>query len=176
MKITKLFLAIACVVGLVASACAQFSQTKQSRWNLDLTDPKTSVSDTHSAPASAEVVTPTTGEFVFNFTITVSSTITAKIDCGAILTVSGDTVTPAITETENAEAVRSGNTATCTVSIPYSWNLGTPTTDKISVVIGVEAPVFNYGLVPYRATEQRLASIAVPANGATTTEAIAVTI
>ena len=147
MKITKLLFAIACVVGLVSAASA--------------------------------AVTPTTGQFVFNFTITLSSTIatTTAIGCVAEVSVSGDNALPGIQETLVKAATRSGNTATCTVTIPYSWNLGSPATDKVSLQYTIEAPVRGgaYG-VPYRSSHQNLGTIAVPANGATTTETIAATI
>lgn len=179
MKITKLFLAVACLMGLVASTFAQFAQTEPSPWNVNSADPETNASRAHSARGSMkpEAVAPTTGTFVFNFTITLSSTISTstQIGCGAILTVTGDKITTSINEQANAVAIRSGNTATCTFDIPYSWALGNPTTDKVSVLYGVASPASG-GTVPIRTSQQRLASISLPANGATTTETIAVTL
>jgi hypothetical protein len=129
-------------------------------------------------PLPVEAATTITGTFVFNFNITIASNISTSttIACGGILTVSGDAATPSIYESQNANATRSGNTATCTFTIPYSWNLATPTTDKVSITWAIEAPAFMYGIVPYRSSQDRLPDISVPANGATTTETINATI
>jgi hypothetical protein len=152
MKITRLFITAACVLIVLVATSFQ--------------------------PVHVDAATPTTGTFEFTFDITISSTIdtSTQIACGAILTVGGDTITPSITESQNANATRSSSTATCTVDIPYSWNLGNPTTDKISIVYAIEAPAYTNGTVPYRASQQRLADIAVPKTGTTTPETIAVTI
>jgi len=146
MKIARLFIAVACVVGLIS--------------------------------AQAAAVTPTTGQFVFNFTITLSSTIptTTTIGCVAQVSVTGDKSIPGILEIEGSTATRSGSTATCAVTIPYSWNLVNPSTDKVGIVYTIEAPVQGgVYTVPYRQTHENLGTILVPANGATTTFDLAVT-
>jgi hypothetical protein len=154
MKITKLVLAVACVVGILVASTFE--------------------------PVAAEAsVIPTTGRFVFNFTITLDSTIatTTPIGCVVQLEVTGDKVTADIIETAGYAATRSGSTATCTVDVPYSWNLGTPTTGKVTLLYTIEAPVLGgaYG-VPYRSSHGDLGTIAVPADGAATTKTVAATI
>ena len=70
-----------------------------------------------------------------------------------------------------------GNSATCTVNIPYSWNLLSASTDKVSLsyqIIG-GVPTTTVPLAT-RSSGQSLKQIAVPANGATTTETITATI
>ena len=154
MKVRKLVLAVACVlVFLVANTFE---------------------------PVPAEAAgTPTTGTFEFTFTITVSSTIATNTQIGCVvqLEVTGDKVTPGIVETAGYAATRSGGAATCIVDVSYSWNLGTPATDKVILLYTIEAPVLGGAYaVPYRSTHGNLGTIAVPANGATTTETVAATI
>ena len=182
MKTKKLFLAIACVMGLVASSSAQLSQTKQSPWNLGFADPKTSVSDTRSEPNSVEstTVTPTTGTYVLNLTITLASTIptATKIVCLVQIEVTGDAALSGIQQTAAIAATRSGNTATCTVNIPYSWDLASPATDKLDRVYSILAPVeATPGTpVPFHSAHLNLGSIAMPASGATTTDTLTATL
>jgi hypothetical protein len=147
MKFTKLSFVLACMVGLMSG--------------------------------EASAVTPTTGEFVFNFTITVSSTISTSTTIGCIVEVevSGDKTTPGIQEIVGSAATRTGNTATCTVDVPYSWNLGNPSTDKVTLLYTIEAPVLGGAYaVPYRQSHEDIGTIAVPSTGTTTTETIAATI
>lgn len=146
-------------------------------------DPHTGIF--HSMPhpdlPEADVPPPTTfgGKFVFNFTITVSSTLasTAKIFCQASATTEDVAALNFIAETASVTATRSGSTATCTVTIPYSWNLTSSSSDKVSLTYSIIAGVSSTTVpVATRTSEQSLKTISVPANGATTTEAIAATI
>jgi hypothetical protein len=146
-------------------------------------DPRTGIF--HSMPhpdlQEADVPPPATfgGKFVFNFTITVSSTLasTAKILCEASASTEDAATLNFIVETASVTATRSGSTATCTVTIPYSWNLSSATTDKVSLSYEIVAGVPT-ATVPLatRTSAQPLKTISVPANGATTTETIAATI
>jgi hypothetical protein len=74
-----------------------------------------------------------------------------------------------IIETSTAKATVSGSTAKCTVNIPYSWPLASPSTDTIGLSYGI-------GVTGTRITSKTLPRIKVPANGAITTEAISATI
>jgi len=122
---------------------------------------------------------PTTGKFVFSFTITIASTNLGSdaIACDANVTAL-DTSGHTFTETASVAATKSGTTATCTVTIPYSWILSTPTTDMVSLgfMISAANTAAASGGQPTRTTTQTLGSIKVPANGSTTTETLKVTI
>ncbi len=139
--------------------------------------------DGDEVPATAA----TTGTLTFSFTITVKSTVpkNAVITCQATAIASD----PAggFTEEGGAVATGSGATRTCTVVIPYSWNLTTPTKDSISLATsasmeyGYEVTATNGTatlVVPavLRTSGQPLGVIAVPANGASTTKTVAVTL
>jgi hypothetical protein len=118
-------------------------------------------------------VTPTTGKFVFNFTITVDSAIpsTATIACEASAETLEAVTQHIATETATVAATRSGTTAKCTVTIPYSWVLTTPKTDTVTLTYILSAPT-SAPLLPARMSSQTVAVITVPLNGATTTESV----
>jgi hypothetical protein len=132
--------------------------------------------------------TPTTGTLVFNFTITLKSTIPAHgiVLCNA----SGDVIETNFSAAEAGLGIAhlvSGNTYSCSVSMPYSWLLNTPSTDKIilaykaQIFIGLQVTATNGTGTSVtggasRASSQTTASIPVPANGATTTENVSVTL
>ena len=122
----------------------------------------------------------TTGTIVVNFSITINSSIpsTAELACHAAAQVTDGPATGpknVIVEGSTVAATRSGSSASCTVTLPYSWNLVTPTTDKIVLGYSVgapgEVPPGSPGSLPARNTSQsRYAAIPVPAAGSTTTE------
>lgn len=147
-------------------------------------DPQTGVF--HALPAvqadddAERVVTTVGGKFVVNFTITVDSTIasTTKIGCNVEATLADST--NFITESAGTAVTRgSATTVACSVTIPYSWKLSTATTDEVSLTYTITSPTeistatLEY---PLRISTQSIATIKVPANGATTTEAVAATI
>jgi len=129
----------------------------------------------------AAAATTVTGKLVFTATITVSSTIPAAdvISCGAQATVLDTGSGNSIFETAAVAATRSGSTATCSVTIPYSWNLVTPTADFASLSFSVNVPATPAtpaALLPNRVSSQTLGRIPVPPNGTTTTQTLKVTI
>lgn len=126
----------------------------------------------------------TTGNIVVNFSITVDASIatTANISCmaSADITDGPSTGRNVIRETAAALATRSGSTATCTVDIPYSWSLTTPSTDLIILGFQITAPAEaapgSMTSLPSRvSTQSRFAAIHVPVSGTTTTENLTLT-
>jgi hypothetical protein len=149
-------------------------------------DPQTGVF--HAAPRTEAqdavepaAVTTVAGKLVVNFTITVDSTIaaTTKIGCGVEADVD-DATAGFISESAGTAVARgSGTTVTCTTIIPYSWKLGSMSTDTISISYTITSPVAETtaaGEYPLRESSQTLGTIKVPVTGTTTTEAVAVTI
>lgn len=188
MKRTKLFFAAACVLGLAISSLAQPQQSRNSSGILGYLDPRTGafrtlpVPDAEADSVEAPALVTFGGSFVVSFTISVKSSIasTAKIACSVSATVVDNAASgaPNIIEEQAAVlATRSGTSATCTVTIPYSWNLGTSTTDKVTLSYNLSAPAeaTTTTLYPQRLSLQNIATIAVPANGKITNEAVTAT-
>jgi hypothetical protein len=133
-------------------------------------------------------VAPTTGTLVFKFTITAKSPVPKN---GIILcSAAGAVIETSFSADEGGFGIAtlaSGSTYTCSVSMPYSWLLNSPGTDKI--ILSYKAEVFEALQVTAtngtgtavastagRFSSQTTASIPVPANGATTTETVSVTL
>jgi hypothetical protein len=125
----------------------------------------------------AATTTPTkvAGKFVVDFTITIASAIplTDTIACSVTATVEG------IDETATVAAVRKGGTATCAVTVPYSWSLLSAITDEVGLTYDHSNNLFttlgvSAGL-PLRTSHHPIALIKVPANDATTTETVIAT-
>jgi hypothetical protein len=145
-------------------------------------EPLRSLSDTEPATA------PTTGTLTFTFTINVKSAIPKN----AVIGCEGDAIVsdPSLQVTERATGVAnltSGTTYTCTAVIHYSWLLSTASSDKItlsynsSINYGYEVTASNgTGTVVTpiisRTSTQDITAISVPANGASTTEDVSITL
>jgi len=159
------------VLGYYDPATGTFAPVRQSAAEVD-------------APAS----TTETGELIIKFTITVKSTIPKNgvIGCSA----SADTGDAAGQHDERATGIAilvSGSTFTCSAIIHYSWLLATPTTDKVSFT---GSATIDYGYqvtatngtailvqpIQARGSTSSIPSISVPANGATTTVDVNVTL
>jgi hypothetical protein len=180
MKSIKLMLALACLIALAGSALAQNTPNKRT---FGYIDGKTGIfhplDRTLLSEETAAAITPTTGTFVFNVTITVSSALptTAVIGC----TVSGgvaDLLTGEFSNFVGVTAKRTGNTATCTLHMPYEWYLGQPTKDVVELDLDVSASVGTIGSAGYYAEEfiAPIVTQAVPVNGTTTTKNVTTTI
>jgi hypothetical protein len=180
-KLCSLLCVCACLIGLNAALWGQSAPTVSGiRGYLD---PRTGIfhSLAQMTPQDEEPATSTfAGKFVFNFTITISSTISTsvKIACAANATLEDVATTNFILESAEVTATRSGSTATCTVNIPYSWKLGSAPTDRVTLTYQITAPVEATGtaVLPSRTSQQTVGVISVPANGVTTTETVTATI
>jgi len=181
MKLTKLLFVVACLLGLVAGGFAQNAETKETRGTFGYLDSKTGVFHRLTRtplPAEAPAITPTTGKFVFNVTITVSSALptTAAIGCSVFGGVD-DLTSGAFSNSVSVTATRSGNTATCTLNIPYSWDLANASKDTVNLDLTVNASASTTGSGFYEEEfSAPVLTIKVPANGTTTTENITTTI
>ena len=133
-------------------------------------------------------VTPTTGTLVFKFTITMKSTLpkNAILICSA----QGAVIETTLSETEDEFGIatlESGNTYSCSVSMPYSWLLNTPSSDKIILsykaqtlealqVTATNGTGISVTSTAGRSSSHTIPSIPVPPSGATTTETVSVTL
>jgi hypothetical protein len=127
---------------------------------------------------SAVAANPQTGTIVVNFNITIKSVIpsTSPVNCevsAGVTEISGAGVN-LISESAFVAATHTGNTAKCTVTIPYSWVLLNPTAATVSIGYGVSAsktPAPSTGLQS-RSSSGVVANIPVPANGSTSTQTV----
>ncbi len=141
---------------------------------------------TNTVTSAATTPTPTIvgGTFDIKFTITIKSAISKSsvILCDATVQVDDD-VAGTYSEEAEGEAVRSISTpseATCNLTIPYSWLLATPSTDRYFFEYAVTNSTFTVlGIsptLPIRISRPSPAfTTGIPKNGATTTENVAIT-
>lgn len=146
----------------------------------------------HAFQAVPDTVTKTdyTGTLDVTIHITVKSTFKTgtTIACGAEAIATSENIATyagiAYDEWAFADATGSGTTYTCTLKIPYSWNLITPSSDiqnsmSVSytvVALGTSGTIFsvNQG---YRETGSDIVQqVAIPAIGATTSYSVNATI
>jgi hypothetical protein len=178
MKSIKWMLVLSCLLAMVAGALAQNSQTRRT---FGYIDGKTGIfHPLNRTPLSAEAaaaITPTTGTFVFNVTITVSSALptTSVITCSIFGGVD-DTETGDFSNFVETTATRKGNTATCTVTVPYEWELGDPSKDIVNLDLEVDASASTSTGSYEEDFDNPAITMAVPANGTTTTKSITTTI
>lgn len=146
-------------------------------------EPLTPASESEEPPVVA-----TTGTLVLKFTITVKSVIPKNSVLGC--TASADISETGFSADEHGSGVAkllSGDTYSCTVTIPYSWALSTPASDTIyleataNIGYGYQVTATNGAdatvqPIDYRDSTHSVPSIKVPATGATTTETITFTL
>lgn len=181
MKSMKLLMIAVCVLGFVGGGFAQNVETNKTPV-FGYMDPKTGLfhSLTRQVRSAEEpTISPTTGKFVFNVTITVSAGLSSSAVIGC--TVAGgvaDLTTGEFTNVVSVTAARSGRTATCTLNVPYSWDLAAPASDVVAFDLSVTAAVGKLGSASFYEESFTAPGITtkVPANGATTTEDITTTI
>jgi hypothetical protein len=195
MKTNRIMIASlgAILLGLAPLGFGQFASTSPSpHRTLGYYDSATgSFTPLHvDQDAEAAAVTPTTGTFTFNFTLNVKAAIPKNgiVTCAATASVfdSGSGFTSDEHAFGPAKLV-SGTTYSCALSLHYSWLLGSPTTDMISLGAdaeideGIQITATNGTTTTVmagsaRGSTQSLGSIKVPANGATTTETVNITL
>ena len=130
---------------------------------------------------SAAAASPSTGKFVVNFTIAIRSSIPTAypISCDvAAYTTEIDASYNVSMFNESASVVAtrvSATSATCTVTIPYSWPLLSPSTDKVSLSYSISTQGTTNALSS-RTSNLSIGKIAVPANNATTTKTVSAVI
>ena len=200
MQSRKLLLPILALVilalGLAPSAFSQIAKTqspfKAPHRDLGFYD-RTTGAFTPLEVASEEVepavTTTASGEFIFNFTITLKSAVptNAVIGCDANVEVADLTTGLSYGEQGSSIATGTGTTRTCTVKIFYSWTLTSPdTADMVSMsydasmIKGYEATASNgtgtiVEPIGVRSSGHDLPTIKLP-TAATTTETISVTL
>ncbi|HKV09090.1 MAG TPA: hypothetical protein VJ725_13185 [Thermoanaerobaculia bacterium] len=119
------------------------------------------------------------GTIIVNITITIKSAIpaTSPISCGVLASVTDINISTGginiISEAATVTATRTGNTAKCTVTMPYSWTGLNPASAKLNLIynLSMGKATATTGL-QVRVSSGTIANISVPANGSTTTRAV----
>ncbi len=132
--------------------------------------------------------TATNGTFVANFTIKLVTPVPSgyQVQCFLYANVSEQnpstyTINDEISDSAGVKATVSGSTAKCSVKLPYSWYLSTPSSDtaNLTYYLYIENASANNGTGEARSSSQYVpgaGAIKVPANNATTTYSIAATL
>lgn len=194
MYIRKIVLRLAVLgLGLAQLSFAQVaSQARPSSQRvLGYLDPATGIFQAVHPTAEIDPATALTetGELLFKFTITVKATIpkNAVISCSGHAN-TGDTAGEYGEDATGIATLVSGTTYTCSAIIHYSWLLNTPTTDPVllsggtTLEYGYQATAFNGSDTVVEPVGERVHGVslpelkAIPANGATTTIAVNVTL
>jgi hypothetical protein len=124
--------------------------------------------------------TPTTGTFDVTITIAIKSTIpsTTTIACTVNAVMEEVYDSHYVSESASVAATRSGSSATCSLTIPYSWYLEAPGTDVITFNYTITTPVagMGAGLPATRVSTQTIGYYDMPGSGTTNTIAVSATI
>lgn len=185
----RIVLACVCLIAFALPAWGQQQKANENIGILGRLDPRTGtfkpvqVTPIDDLQAEATTSTNYTGKLVYNFAITIASTIptTSVITCYAGATVMSSYYSY-FQESATVVATRSGSTAKCTVVIPYSWSLATASAaaDSVTLIYNIEATSTSTtaGTLVLRSNSSyySLGSVPIPLNGATTTKSIAATI
>jgi len=193
MHVRKMILSLAVLgLGLAPFSFGQFaSQAHSQKRVLGYYNPATGAFEPLHPAAEVEPATATaeTGELIVKYTITVKSVIPKNGVIGC--TSSAGTGDAAGTYGEHASAVAtlvSGTTYTCSAIIHYSWLLDTPTTDPVEIegtvtldygyqVTATNGTAIVVEPIEARSSDPSIPSLkSVPANGATTTVDVNVTL
>jgi hypothetical protein len=179
-KTTKLLFALTCVLGIAANCFGQDAavETKKTPGILGYLDPKTGsfrpVQTQDKAPSAPGSGTQVTGTVVFTVTATLNPAIPAgaKIECSAKASVGSEPSLSSNSHQAQVMARRSGKTATCTVNIPYTWTLTSPSGDTLQMDVDMTALIGTSGTLPNSdAVWSDSLWIPLPPSGSTTTEA-----
>jgi len=191
-KIFRTALVCACLAGLMHGAFGQNIPQRNKGGVRGIMDPTTGVF-TPTPPAVADedaaaaAIIPTTGKLVVAFTIKLVTPVPTggSLFCIVIAAVSDVSTTfqlnNQISEEATTKATVSGGTATCTVTIPYSWNLTNAAKDTVDLQYDLDmaGSVTSPGFLTRTSSQfvvPGAGAIKVPANGATSSFKVAATI
>lgn len=135
-------------LSLSSAACAQSDETTAPQSRLQgHRDPKTGVFHPDNAVVpEAGAVSPLTGTFSVTLHITLKTAVPSgdKVGCSADILADETTATGATAYTEEVSALAtvSGSTATCVMTIPFSWLFPTGAIQEF-LTGGYTATIFN---------------------------------
>ena len=181
MRISRIVLPVCiCLLGLTQPVRSQKTNETPQHGIPGYLDPRTGTFKpmANTVQEEPEIEAPSSGDFAVTFNISVKSSIpsTDTIACTFTASVFETTTGKTVNDSMTVAATRSGSTATCKLTMFYSWPLTSPTTDLVNLTYTVSAGGTASTVLPNRESFQTLSSIKVPLVGATTTETIASTI
>jgi hypothetical protein len=186
----------ALILGFTVSMSA-FAQTHTHKKVFGYQDPETGefhAITKHGVRPDLTTTSPTTGDFVVNLTVTLKTAVPTggKVVCtaGYSGTSLNNTTYEGLYYEESTYvfATVTGSTATCKLTIPYSWLIPANTTtvtyeNTVSATVGAAivsdstTDILSVDGVGVRSTSQDIfSSIKIPASGTTTTETLAFTL
>ena len=151
------------------------------------TDSRRRTLQDEASAAAAATSAPVTGTFVSKFTVKLVTPVPSGGELACSLNATTDeintttgTVSNEIEEIASVKATVNGSTATCTVTLPYSWYLSSPSTDTVELSYNLQilsSTTSTAGTVRYSSQfVPGAGSIKVPASGSTTTYTISATL
>ena len=161
---TRSILVVLCLLGLLATGWSQNPTSTVTRGIPGILDPQTgSFRPTPpTAESDAGVVPPaaTAGRIVLTLTATLTTSFpgTEVFSCGLNATVGDVSTGLTFSDTIFVTATRSGSTLSCTVTLPYSWDLVAPTSDTMLVLYTINAVNGTAGN-PTRVAQHGVASV-----------------
>jgi len=183
MRISKLIFVCVCFVGLAQLGWSQelhVASSKQSHGIRGYLDPRTGTFTTKVQGATSDAsedptsLTTITARLIFNINLVfndqpASATTACSVDISSLDDSSG------LFYDESATSIATNNGTTCKVTILFSWLLGSPTSDQISVEYHVESfqgVTIGGTTTPevFRSLDHTIPDISVPLNGQTVTE------
>jgi hypothetical protein len=181
-----------------APATAQAAATETHEKTLGYQDAQTGVFHPIAHVVPDATITPTTGKYEINFTVTVDSTLPkgATINCQVDLSeiseivtgTTGGVVSYKEVGTTSVAAPSTGGKVTCSVVIPYSWLIpAATTTTKVMNEVSASYTVTAYAPASTTISESTITGIrsssstvpipaTLPTTGANTTAAVNVTL
>ena|ERR1700681_3742988 len=179
MRITKLLLVCMCFVMIAPAVWGQTANGPAKPGILGFLDPNTGAfRPVPSAGADGpEALTTFTGTINLTITVTLKTTTLTNVTCSeSVFVFDAATTSPRyFSEGNSVAATGTGNTRTCTLSIPYSWALATQPNDTMTTGYTVGGAK-GTGLPIRSSTLSPLDTRSVPANGTTTALTAAVTL
>jgi len=119
--------------------------------------------------------TATTGTVAITLTVTVQTAGVKAVDCAGVVSILDTATRTVFSVSTTVAATGTGATRTCTISVPYSFVLASPSTDSLGIGYTISAPT---GASPLGRNLEAspLKTIPLPKSGTTTPVVTAATI
>jgi hypothetical protein len=160
-----------CLFGLLATGWSQNSTNTVTPGIPGFLDPQTGYFKPMPLGPGADIdlanTSQTSGKLILTLTTTLTTSFptSESFSCGLNATVSDVTSGLTFSDTIFITATKTGNTLTCTVTLPYAWDLVSPTQDVMLVLYTINA--INGTGLPQRVAQHGVASVRGVPSGTT---------